>query len=63
MSDLIKPSEAARMLGCCRSTVHNLINSGRLASVRVTPKLIRVRRESVLAILRGDRWDDNNHNN
>ena len=40
---LLAPHEIARRLGVSRPTVNRLIRSGRLASVRITDQILRVR--------------------
>ena len=41
----------AEQLGCGRDTVHSLLASGRLRSVRISERLRRIRRSDLLAFV------------
>ena len=43
-NDLIRPRDAARILGISAQTIYRLIHSGDLAAVRVGDRLFRIRR-------------------
>ena len=41
---LLRPSEAAELLGICRAQIYRLIATGELPAVRLGPKCVRVDR-------------------
>ncbi|UJD20876.1 excise [Mycobacterium phage Zimmer] len=45
-------AETAEYLGVCTKTVRNYIADGKLKAVRLGPRLIRVERDSVEALMR-----------
>ena len=47
MSDLLPVSRVAAMLGCSRKRVYQLIELGRLESLRLGPRGLRVPRKSI----------------
>ena len=53
MSRLLKITEVSMLTGLSPSTVRRLIAAGRLASVRPTPRTIRVPEDAVQALMAG----------
>ena len=47
-----RPDEVAKYFSVSRATVYRWIDEGRLQSVRIGEKVVRVRRESVLRLVR-----------
>jgi excisionase family DNA binding protein len=47
-----RPDEVAKYLSVSRATIYRWIDEGRLQSVRIGEKVVRVRRESVLQLVR-----------
>jgi excisionase family DNA binding protein len=48
------PAEVAELAGVSTSTVHNYIHDGRLASVRLSERVIRIPRRAILRLLAPD---------
>ena len=51
MTILLSVDEAARVLSCSRSTVRRLLRGGDLPAVRVSPRVVRVRRSDLEALI------------
>lgn len=51
-------AEAAARMRISLVTLHRLINDGKIKSVRVTPRTVRIDAESVEALLSGDATDN-----
>ena len=54
-SPLIRPTEAARLLGITKQTVHRYLESGYLTGVRLPGGARRIHRESVEKFLEDNR--------
>ena len=52
MRELLRPTDAAQLLGVAPSTVYRLIGDGRLPSVAVGIRSTRIRREDLDAFIR-----------
>lgn len=52
MPQLYGTMDAARILGCHPDHVRDLIRSGRLPAILVTPRLLRIERRSLLKLIR-----------
>ena len=48
---LLNYTEAAQILGCSRHTIARMVERGELASVRIGPRLVRVRGEDIDALI------------
>ena len=44
-------AQAAATLGCCTKTARRMISRGQLRAYRLGPRMIRVRRDSLLAVM------------
>jgi excisionase family DNA binding protein len=56
--DLLTVSETAAALRVSRSTVRRLIKIGALDAIKVSPKVVRVKRASLEELLKSDKVED-----
>ena len=54
LQELIRVPEATNLLDVSESTVRRLVRAGRLVSVRVGLRAVRIRKRSLDAVLAGD---------
>lgn len=50
--DLLNVEQTSQYLGCSANTVRNMIHRGELSAVRLGPRMVRIRRDDLDAILR-----------
>lgn len=50
--ELLNVAQTSQYLGCSANTVRNMIQRGELSAVRLGPRMVRIRREELDAILR-----------
>jgi len=49
--ELYTPNEVAKVLGVSYDTILNLVKKGKLKSIRIGPRLIRIKKSSVEELL------------
>ena len=49
--ELYTPNEVAKVLGVSYDTILNLVKKGKLKSIRIGPRLIRIKKSSVEEVL------------
>ncbi|BAV81101.1 Xis [Vibrio phage CKB-S1] len=59
MSEYMTTKEAAEALGVSRPTVRAFFKEGRLEGVRISPRIIKIKRASVDRILKGEQHEPN----
>lgn len=48
--DLFRPDEVCRYFGICRRTLHNWVETGKIEGIKVSRKVTRFSRESLLKL-------------
>lgn len=51
---LIRPKEAAQILGICNSTLYNLINRGQIKTLKLTKRTTTIKAGSIRAFMAGN---------
>ena len=51
IGNLYTPNEVAKVLGVSYDTILNLVKKGKLKSIRIGPRLIRIKKSSVEELL------------
>lgn len=49
--ELLKPSEAARLLRCSKSTIYRYLTEGKLTEVRLFGTLVRVKKSELIGMI------------